>query len=144
MKRLRPKAAAPAASIEAVTANGSASLSLTESASEKRTARAARKVGARLAGTLAAMTVLRHALAADARPTPHTAVMAVAVPSAMDRRDRPVINALKARQGRLRWSRLAARRGDECESRCDRYGAQPGQQFLHRCPPFRFVLNGRA
>ena len=54
---------------------------------------------AKLTGKLAAMTILRHPLAAGAGPTSHAAVMAVAVPSAMDRRDRPAIDALKARQG---------------------------------------------
>src|SRR5262245_44380717 len=57
----------------------------TRSANEQRAARAARK-----AGTLAAMTILCYALAAAAGPTPHAAVMAVAVPSAMDRRDCPL------------------------------------------------------
>jgi hypothetical protein len=95
-------------------------------------------------GTLAAMAVLRHALAADAGPTPHAAIMAVPVPAAMDRRERPLVDALKARQGRLRWSRLAARRRGEGEACCDRESAKPGQHFLHRCPPLSFILKARS
>src|SRR5262245_46592658 len=87
------------------------------------------------------MTIVRHALAADAEHiASHAAVMTVAVPSAMDRHDCPVVDAPNARQGRLRWSRLAARRGREYEARCDCDGAEPGQQVLHRCPPFQVIL----
>ena len=90
------------------------------------------------------MAVLRHALSADAGPTPHAAVMAVPVPAAMDRRERPLVDTLKARQGRLRWSRLAARGRGEGEACCDRESAKPGQHFLHRCPPLSFILKARS
>src|SRR5262245_9378824 len=74
--------------------------------------------------TLTAMTIIRYEPAADTEHiAPHAAVMAVAVPSAMNRCYRSVIDALKARQGGLRWSSLAARRAGKCEARCDGDGA---------------------
>ena len=55
---------------------------------------------ARLADTLAAMTILRHPPAGKlAGPTSHAAVMAVAVPSAMDRRN-PTPSSMLSRLGK--------------------------------------------